>query len=148
MISDGVLNPSGIRFGSAEIYEVVESFPEIEETICVGQRRTQDEDESVILFIKMKGSLPLDEALAEKLRQAIKSARSSRHVPKHIFQVPDIPHTINGKKIEIAVKQIISGKQVTPAGTVANPECFKLYEKYVNIEDVVQRTTSRTSAKL
>ncbi|OAL34611.1 acetoacetate-CoA ligase [Fonsecaea nubica] len=137
--SDGVLNPSGVRFGSAEIYNVVEKFPDIEDSICVGQRRTTDKDESVVLFVKMKGNAVLQDELKERLRQAIRSAHSPRHVPKYIVQAPEIPYTINGKKIEIAVKQIISGKRVTPSGTVANPECFKFYERFVRIEDMVQK---------
>ncbi|EXJ76281.1 acetoacetate-CoA ligase [Cladophialophora psammophila CBS 110553] len=146
--SDGVLNPSGVRFGSAEIYDVVEKFSEIDDSICVGQRRATDTDESVILFVKMKGNIELHDDMKERLRQAIKSAHSPRHVPKHILQVPEIPYTINGKKIEIAVKQIISGKKVTPSGTVANPHCFKLYEKFVNIDDILRRSGPGARAKL
>ncbi|OQU99362.1 hypothetical protein CLAIMM_05001 [Cladophialophora immunda] len=137
--SDGVLNPSGVRFGSAEIYDVVEKFSEIEDSICVGQRRVTDKDESVILFVKMKGNAVLQDEIKEKLRQAIRSAHSPRHIPRHIFQTPEIPYTINGKKIEIAVKQIISGKKVTPSGTVANPQCFKFYERFIHVEDMVQK---------
>lgn len=134
-----MLNPSGVRFGSAEIYDVVEKFAEIEDSICVGQRHVTDKDESVILFVKMKGNAVLQDELKERLHQAIRTAHSPRHVPKHIFQTPEIPYTINGKKIEIAVKQIISGKKMTPSGTVANPQCFKFYERFIHVEDMVQK---------
>jgi acetoacetyl-CoA synthetase len=133
---DGVLNPSGVRFGSAEIYEIVEKIPGsgIMDTICVGQRRPHDTDESVVLFIKMEPGKHLTNSLRERIRKAIKEGRSARHVPKYMFRVKEIPYTINGNKIEIAVKQIISGKKVRPSGTVANPQCFASYKRFYDIE--------------
>jgi acetoacetyl-CoA synthetase len=92
--SDGVLNPSGVRFGSGEIYAVLER-PEftarIDDAICVGQRRPQDEDERVLLFIKMRAGRKLDHPFEQVIRAAIKDALSARHVPAHIFEVKDIP---------------------------------------------------------
>ena len=133
-ISDGVLNPSGVRFGSAEIYEIVEKLAGIQDTICIGQKRQQDTDESVILFVKMQAGRRLSNPLRNQIKDAIRTARSPRHVPKYIFEIAEIPYTINGKKIEIAIKQIISGKNPTPSGTVANPGSFALYKKYYNVE--------------
>lgn len=90
--SDGVLNPSGIRFGSAEIYAVIDKYTAIiEDTICIGQRRPQDKDERVLLFVKMRDGRVLTEALKEDIRQSIKQALSARHVPAYIFQVEEIP---------------------------------------------------------
>lgn len=94
--SDGVLNPSGIRFGSGEIYGVLEQFsaahtPCIEDAICVGQRRVQDNDERVFLFIKMREGYTLEGRLKGEIRSAIRKALSARHVPSFIFQVDDIP---------------------------------------------------------
>ncbi len=92
--SDGVLNPSGVRFGSGEIYGVLER-PEfstrIDDTICVGQRRPQDKDERVLLFIKMRAGQKLDPQFEEAIRAAIRSALSRRHVPAYIFEVKEIP---------------------------------------------------------
>lgn len=91
--SDGVLNPSGIRFGSADIYAVLEkAFPqEIAESICVGQRRPQDLDESVVLFVLMKEKGSLTKSLLGQIRSAIAKGLTKRHVPKYIFEVPEIP---------------------------------------------------------
>ena len=90
--SDGVLNPSGIRFGSAEIYSVLEAFrDEIDDSLCVGQRRPHDKDERVLLFLKMRQGKRMDEALLKRIREAIRKARSARHIPAYIFQVEDIP---------------------------------------------------------
>jgi acetoacetyl-CoA synthetase len=136
--SDGVLNPSGVRFGSGEIYSVMEQFSDVvDDSICVGQRRLQDEDERVLLFVKMREGNTLTEVLKERIGSSIKSALSARHVPSFIFEVKDIPYTVNGKKIEIAVKQIVSGSELKPSGTVANPESLQLYYKYRDIEDLV-----------
>ncbi|KAJ9634875.1 hypothetical protein H2204_006109 [Knufia peltigerae] len=136
--SDGVLNPSGVRFGSAEIYNAIVNIHEFEETICVGQRRPQDSDETVLLFVKMKDDKPLTASLISRTKQIIQMKLTPRHVPKHILQVNEIPYTINGKKIELAVKQIVSGRTIVPSGAVANPESLKIYEKFVNIEEVTK----------
>ena len=93
-ISDGVLNPSGVRFGSGEIYGVLERpvfSSRIDDAICVGQRRPQDKDERVLLFIKMRAGNKLDPQFEEAIRAAIKAALSRRHVPAHIFEVKEIP---------------------------------------------------------
>jgi acetoacetyl-CoA synthetase len=90
--ADGVLNPSGVRFGSSDIYSVVEThFPEVQESICVGQRRPQDSDESVLLFLMMKDGEVFDERLVERVKRKIGEERSKRHVPRFVFQTWDIP---------------------------------------------------------
>ncbi|KAH9055528.1 acetoacetate-CoA ligase [Lactarius vividus] len=139
--SDGVLNPSGVRFGSGEIYSVLERpvfSARIDDTICVGQRRPQDKDERVLLFVKMRAGHKLDPALEESISAAIRSALSRRHVPAYIFEVEELPYTVNGKKIEIAVKKIVSGMRVVPSATVANPESLESYYKYQEIEKFAQ----------
>ncbi|PPQ98788.1 hypothetical protein CVT24_003346 [Panaeolus cyanescens] len=137
-ISDGVLNPSGVRFGSGEIYTVMEQFTSaIDDCLCIGQRRPQDKDERVLLFLKMRAGNECNSELIESIKQAIKKALSARHVPAYIFPIADIPYTVNGKKIEIAVKQIVSGSNLQPSGTVANPESLKLYYKFRDLETVV-----------
>ncbi|RDB16867.1 Acetoacetyl-CoA synthetase [Hypsizygus marmoreus] len=129
--SDGVLNPSGVRFGSAEIYSVLEKFSaSLDDSLCVGQRRPQDLDERVLLFLKMRPGHKLTGALESQIKNEIRRALSPRHVPAYIFEIQDIPYTVNGKKIEIAVKQIVSGSDLQPSGTVANPESLQLYYKY------------------
>ncbi|OJA20068.1 hypothetical protein AZE42_02485 [Rhizopogon vesiculosus] len=136
--SDGVLNPSGVRFGSGEIYNVLESFSdELDDALCVGQRRTQDPDERVLLFLKMRSGRTLTPALIDRIKSAIRTSLSARHVPAYVFGTTDIPYTVNGKKIEIAVKQIVSGSNLKPSGTVANPESLDLYYKYRDIEGLV-----------
>ncbi|OAX82179.1 acetoacetate-CoA ligase [Emergomyces africanus] len=135
--SDGVLNPSGIRFGSAEIYSISEG-PKfnyvIEDTLCVGRRRKQDKDEVVFLFVKMRKNMSFTDALEQRLRAEIRSGLSPRHVPKFIIETPDVPVTINGKKVEIAVKRIISGEKVQVSSTVANPQALKFYEQFVHMK--------------
>ncbi|CAI6092724.1 unnamed protein product [Clonostachys chloroleuca] len=123
--SDGVLNPSGVRSGSAEIYAVTETFPELSDSICVGQKREIDADERVLLFIKMKSGSRLDTDLAQRIHRYY-----PRHVPKFVFEVADIPYTVNGKKCEINVKNIVNGRKSVASGTIANPGALDLYEQY------------------
>ncbi|KAF5317226.1 hypothetical protein D9611_003848 [Ephemerocybe angulata] len=146
--SDGVLNPSGVRFGSAEIYSVLEEFAKsIDDSICVGQRRKQDRDERVLLFLKMREGHKLTPSLLSKIRTAIRTRLSARHVPAFIFEVSEIPYTVNGKKIEIAVKQIVSGSTMQPSGTVANPDSLKLYYKFQEIERFANTIAARATKK-
>lgn len=91
-ISDGVLNPSGVRFGSGEIYSAMETFADIiDDSLCIGQRRSGDADERVLLFVKMRPGYKFSAELSEKIKKKIKEALSSRHVPSFIFEVEDIP---------------------------------------------------------
>lgn len=93
--SDGVLNPSGVRFGSGEIYSALDRFGSvIDDSICVGQRRPQDAHERVLLFVKMRDGHKLTPSLEAEMREAIKSALSARHVPSFIFAVDEIPVSI------------------------------------------------------
>lgn len=90
--ADGVLNPSGVRFGSAEIYGVLEhAFPMLADSICVGQRRPQDADESVMLFCLMRPGEKFTQRLVTDIKAAIRKELSARHVPKYIFETPEIP---------------------------------------------------------
>ncbi|KAH7927543.1 acetoacetate-CoA ligase [Leucogyrophana mollusca] len=146
--SDGVLNPSGVRFGSGEVYTVLEHFSEeLDDALCVGQRRPQDADERVLLFLKMRQGQAFTPALVERIKNAIRTGLSPRHVPAYVFDITDIPYTVNGKKIEIAVKQIVSGSSLKPSGTVANPESLQLYYKYRDIESLLGKDV-KTKAKL
>jgi len=137
LISDGTLNPSGIRFGSAEIYSIVESphFNNVlSDTLCVGRKRPFDRDETVFLFVKMRSGHELTDVLRREIEIAIRTSLSPRHVPGFIIPVDEIPVTINGKKVEIAVKKIISGGEVKVSSTVSNPECLKHYVQFRDLE--------------
>ncbi|KAG9234735.1 acetoacetyl-CoA synthetase-like protein [Amylocarpus encephaloides] len=148
--ADGVLNPSGVRFGSAEIYGVVEGggFEEVQDCLCVGQRRPQDEDESVMLFLLMKEGKSFTEDLVQKVKSAIGKGLSKRHVPKYIFETPEIPTTVNLKKVELPVKQIVSGKIVKPSGTLLNPGSLEYYYQFAKVEEVVKRRGETVKSKL
>jgi acetoacetyl-CoA synthetase len=121
---------TGVRFGTAEIYAVLDHFPDIEESIAVGQKLAGGEDEQVLLFIKLHSNKKLAESLLESIRVAIRKSLSPRHVPAHILQVKDVPYTINGKKMELLVRDIVSGKSPKVVGTAANPECLKEYSQF------------------
>ncbi|EON98395.1 putative acetoacetyl- synthetase protein [Phaeoacremonium minimum UCRPA7] len=120
----------GRSFGSSEIYAVVETISEIADSICVGQRRDKDLDERVLLFVVLKPPARLTEALTTKIKARIREKYSARHVPQYIFEVADIPYTLSGKKCEINVKNIVSGRELPVSGTVANPKSLELYKKY------------------
>ncbi|KAF5006899.1 hypothetical protein FDECE_6742 [Fusarium decemcellulare] len=139
--ADGVLNPSGIRFGSSEIYNVLERhFSEvIVDSICVGQRRPKDSDETVLLFLQMKPGHIFSQELIKKVKEAIKEDLSSRHVPKYVFETPEIPVTSTFKKVELPVKHIVSGKHVKPSGTIVNPKSLELFYQFAEIEKVIQK---------
>lgn len=110
-----------MRFGSAEIYSVVETFQFVGDSIVVGQRRPgKDEDERVLLFIKMRDpSAKLTNDHIQQLNQAIKKAFTSRHVPAHTFQCSDIPTTTNGKKQELAIKAVVNGNAAFKPSSVS-----------------------------
>lgn len=119
--SDGVLNPSGVRFGSAEIYNVVEKFSYVNDAICVGQRRPdKDTDERVLLFVTMKSGEQLTQQKITEIKEAIAKAHSRRHVPAHIFAVQGIPVTLTGKKTELAVKAVVCGNSAFKPSSVSD----------------------------
>ncbi|KAL3957474.1 hypothetical protein ACCO45_008052 [Purpureocillium lilacinum] len=137
--SDGVLNPSGVRFGSSDIYAVLERrfVAEVAESLCVGQRRETDLDERVVLFLLMRPGRKLDAALVAKIKDTIAREMTKRHVPKYIFEVPDIPvRHRQRQKVELPVKSIISGKTVKPSGTLLNPKSLEFFYQFQKIEDV------------
>jgi acetoacetyl-CoA synthetase len=127
--SDATLNPGGVRIGTAEIYREVEQLPEIVESVVVGQDITTDGDKDVriVLFVRLRDGLTLDEALREKIKKAIRARTSPHHVPKVILQVADIPRTISNKISEIAVRDVIHGRAVKNTEALANPGALELY---------------------
>jgi acetoacetyl-CoA synthetase len=126
---------TGVRFGSAEIYNCLMVFTEIEESLCLGQRRPHDSDEQVLLFVKMKQGYSLDRKLKAAIEARIGKDLSPRHVPKFIFETPEIPMTVNGKKTELPVKKIVSGQKITPSTTIINSGSLKWYEQSVYLDD-------------
>jgi acetoacetyl-CoA synthetase len=120
--SDAVLNPGGVRIGTAEIYRQVETLPEILESLCIGQ--DWQDDVRVVLFVRLREHVQLDDALRQKIRDTIRRNTTPRHVPAVIVAVPDIPRTISGKIVELAVRNIVHGKPVTNTDALANPEAL------------------------
>ncbi|MBU2490667.1 MAG: acetoacetate--CoA ligase [Proteobacteria bacterium] len=124
--SDATLNPGGVRIGTAEIYRVVETFPEVADSVVVGQ--DWKDDVRVVLFVKMAEGHSLDDGLKKRLATAIRQNASPRHVPAKIIAVSDIPYTLNMKKVEIAVKKTIQGEKVTNTDALANPQVLEEYK--------------------
>ena len=128
--SDATLNPQGVRIGTSEIYRVVENIVEIEDSVVVGHK--VDGDEQVVLFVKLNKGFELTDALTKKINTAIRKNCSPRHMPSVTKQVADIPYTINGKKVEVAVKKLIHGQEIKNKDALANPECL---DEFVGILD-------------
>ena len=125
--SDFTLKPSGVRIGPSEIYNVVEKFPEVADSMAVGQ--AWKGDERVILFVKLTQGYALTEDLKNKIRAALREQASPRHVPALIIEAPDIPYTFNMKKVESSVANIIHGRPVTNKDALVNPEALAFYEE-------------------
>jgi acetoacetyl-CoA synthetase len=123
--SDATLNPGGVRIGTAEIYRQVEQLPEVIESLVVGQ--DWEGDVRIVLFVRLRPDLTLDESLRDRIRRRIREHSSPHHVPKRIVQVTDIPRTISGKITELAVREVIHGRSVTNAEALANPAALGLF---------------------
>lgn len=124
--SDAVLNPGGVRIGTAEIYRQVEKVPEVLESIAIGQ--DWESDERVVLFVKLREGFVLTEPLQKQIRDVIRANTTPRHVPARVVQVADIPRTISGKIVELAVRNVVHGQPVKNTDALANPEalaCFR-----------------------
>jgi acetoacetyl-CoA synthetase len=125
--SDTVLNPGGVRIGTGEIYRVVDREAAVVESLAVGQRR--GDDVRVVLFVVLQPGFVLDEALAEGLRRRIRAEATPRHVPAVIRQVPDLPRTISGKTVELAVTRILHGQPVENTDALANPQALDAFRR-------------------
>jgi acetoacetyl-CoA synthetase len=123
--SDATLNPGGVRIGTAELYRQVDQFDEIEDSVVIGQSWANDI--RVILFVKMAPGYTLDADMQKKIKVAIRTNASPRHVPARIISVPDIPYTLNMKKVELAVKKIVEGKAVLNKDALRNPEALDYF---------------------
>jgi acetoacetyl-CoA synthetase len=131
--SDATLNPGGVRIGTAEIYRLIETIPAVADSLVVGQK--WDNDDRVILFLKMAPGETFDEALAAEIKKAIREKITPRHVPAKIIQIADIPYTINGKKVEIAVRKVIHREAVLNREALANPESLDLYRDLPELQN-------------
>ena len=120
--SDATLNPGGVRIGTAELYRQVESLGEVVDSVAVAHRAYGDE--AIILFVKLAPGLTLDGALTSQIKASIKQALTPRHVPKEVVQVRDIPYTRSGKKVELAVTQVLHGETVLNLAAIGNPEAL------------------------
>ena len=127
--SDAVLKPSGVRIGTAEIYNVMEGLPEVADSLAIGQNWAGDQ--RVLLFVKLAEGYNLTADLETKIRKNLREKASPRHVPARIIAVPDIPYTTNMKKVESAVTNIVHGRPVTNKDALSNPGCLDYYEKLV-----------------
>ncbi|YCH23911.1 acetoacetate--CoA ligase [Pseudomonas sp. D1-3] len=123
--SDAVLNPGGVRIGTAEIYRQVEKVEQVLESIAIGQE--WDGDVRVVLFVRLRDGVTLDEALHKQICQVIRANTTPRHVPARIIAVTDIPRTISGKIVELAVRNVVHGKPVKNTDALANPQALDLY---------------------
>jgi acetoacetyl-CoA synthetase len=124
--SDATLNPGGVRIGTAEIYRQVEQIDAVMEAICIGQN--WQNDSRVVLFVVLRAGITLDDALRDRIKAEIRANTTPRHVPAKIIQIAEIPRTLSGKIVELAVRDVIHGRPVRNRDALANPEALALYE--------------------
>ena len=124
--SDAVLNPGGVRIGTAEIYRQVEKIEEVAESIAIAQQ--WQDDVRIVLFVRLREGSTLDEGLRDKIRTAIRGNTTPRHVPARIVQVPDLPRTINGKLVELAVRDVVHNRAVKNLDALANPQALDYFK--------------------
>ena len=120
--SDAVLNPGGVRIGTAEIYRQVDKVPEVVEAIVVAQE--QGADTRIVLFVVLRDGVGLDDALVTRIRTEVREGATPRHVPAVVAQVPEIPRTRSGKIVELAVRETIHGRPVVNTEALANPDAL------------------------
>lgn len=130
--SDAVVNPGGVRIGTAEIYRQAERIDQVVESLAIGQQ--WQADVRLILFVRLRDKLVLDDHLIDKIKQTIRKNVSHRHVPAKIIQVADIPRTRSGKIVELAVRNIVEGEPLTNKSSIANPEALELYKNIPELQ--------------
>jgi acetoacetyl-CoA synthetase len=131
--SDAVLNPGGVRIGTAEIYRQVEKVEDVLEAIAIGQE--WQSDVRVVLFVRLRNGLLLNDELQTRIRQVIRANTSPRHVPAKIIQVADIPRTLSGKIVELAVRNVVHGQPVKNTDALANPQALELFRDLPQLRD-------------
>ncbi len=128
-----MLNPGGVRIGTAEIYRVVEQFPEMFESLVIGQE--WEGDVRVILFVRLTAGAELTDELAAAIKRRIRESVSPRHVPAKIIPIADIPRTINSKITELAVRDIVHGRPVRNTEALLNPEALALFRNLPELKE-------------
>jgi acetoacetyl-CoA synthetase len=123
--SDAVLNPGGVRIGTAEIYRQVEKLDEVEESLAIGQRWRHDV--RIVLFVVLREGLSLDDALQARIRDVVRRNTTPRHVPAKILAVPALPRTKSGKLVEIAVRSVVHGEDIRNREALANPDALEYF---------------------
>jgi acetoacetyl-CoA synthetase len=123
--SDATLNPGGVRIGTAEIYRQVETIDEVVESLVIGQRI--HDDVRVVLFVKLRGGVKLDQHLVDTIKRRIREGASPHHIPKVVLEVDDIPRTRSGKLSELAVRDVVEGRAVRNVGALANPAALEQF---------------------
>ena len=123
--SDATLNPGGVRIGTAEIYRQVEQLDDVLEALVIGQH--WDSDTRVVLFVRLRDGVMLDDALTDRIKRQIRENASPRHVPAKVLQVADIPRTVNGKITELAVADVVHGRPVKNKDALVNPEALDAF---------------------
>ena len=123
--SDAVLNPGGVRIGTSEIYRQVEKLDEVVESIAIGQE--WEDDVRVVLFVVLRPGTQLDDALRDRIRRQVRDNTTPRHVPARIVDVAEIPRTISGKIVELAVRSVVHGEEVRNQDALANPDALEYF---------------------
>ena len=130
--SDAVLNPGGVRIGTAEIYRQVEAMDAVIESLAVAQ--TWEGDQRVVLFVRLRDGMVLDDTLAAAIKSRIRDNLTPRHVPAKVVAVEDIPRTVSGKITELAVREVIHGRPVKNRAALANPQALDLFAGLPELE--------------
>ncbi len=130
--SDAVLNPGGVRIGTAEIYRQVEQLDEILESLVIGQH--WENDERIVLFVRLRDDLQLTPALEDRVRKRIREHATPRHVPARIVQVAEVPRTKSGKIVELAVRDVVHGREVKNREALANPEALEHFRNRAELQ--------------
>ena len=131
--SDAVLNPGGVRIGTAEIYRQVEKLDQVVESLAIGQ--DWEDDVRVVLFVALRPDVALDDELRNRIRSVIRSNTTPRHVPAKIFAVDDIPRTKSGKIVELAVRSVVHGESVKNTEALANPEALENFRNIAELSE-------------
>jgi acetoacetyl-CoA synthetase len=130
--SDATLNPGGVRIGTAEIYRQMDAIEEIADCVVVGQKWKNDV--RVVLFVQLAPGQALTDDLQQRIRATIRANASPRHVPAKIVAIPDVPYTLNMKKVELAVRKVIHGEPVTNKDALRNPEALAYYADLAELQ--------------
>jgi len=131
--SDAVLNPGGVRIGTAELYRQLEQVDEVVESVAIAQEFKGDV--RIVLFVRLRDGLTLDEPLRDKICRTIRENTSPRHVPSKVIQAPDLPRTLNGKLVELAVRDVVHGRVPKNLGALANPESLDFFKHRPELKD-------------